>query len=101
MAGDACGSAFWNWHSPARIGSGPGPASACLYLLGLLLLVRPAFGAQPIGLAPPRKIKTFLENCERSRRGAIVELEQQLRGVRSGRIRPKDRQRRIREIELD
>ena len=73
-----------------------------LALFGVVLIVLPtpswaADRTQPI----PPKIKTFLELCERSRRAAIVDAEQSLRGLRSGQIKTKNVAERIKNVEAD
>src|SRR5258708_2491564 len=79
-----------------------GMTRRCSAIFWMALTVLPAvpLAAQQPQPVPP-KIKTFLEKCERSRRGAIVELEQSLRGLRSGQLKAKDMAGRVKRIEAD
>jgi hypothetical protein len=57
-------------------------ASSATLLLGAFYLVSQVAGANAIS---PSKIETFLKQCETNRRGAILQLEFKLRGLRNQR----------------
>ena len=56
--------------------------------------------ARPTGPVP-EKIKKFLENCETNRRGAVLQLEFTLRGLRNQGQQTPDTVRRIASLEAD
>jgi hypothetical protein len=77
------------------------PIQAVALMFVVLSTLPPArlIGQQPAAVPP--KIHTFLENCDRARRAAIIDLEQTLRGLRSGQKKAKDVPARIKSIEED
>ncbi len=69
------------------------------------LLVVQALAAAPAqdgqSAAIPRKIESFLNHCETSRRGAIAQLEYTLRGLRAENPKTPEIDRQIADIEAD
>lgn len=65
------------------------------------LLMLAAVGLGQVGSAgePPPKIARFLEQCEGLRRGAILQIEHSLRGLRGSGAEDPETRRRIRRLE--
>src|ERR1700680_1178177 len=58
-------------------------------------------GTPPVQEPVPARVKAFLETCETARRGALVQLEHTLRGLRSQQNTSAAVTRQIAEIEDD
>src|ERR1051325_1133218 len=71
-----------------------------LLLIGVVVLPAVARGADRAEPVPP-KIKNFLEQCERSRKAAIVNSEESLRKLRSGQVKTRGVAGRIKALEAD
>lgn len=68
---------------------------------GLLILAMASLLGQANTAAPPDKIAKFLERSEASRKGALVELENQLRRLRNMSPRPPRAAEQIAQLESD